>query len=150
MKKDVLWASALLLFGGGGAHADHHLPLAEVFTPGSNLVNDLLFSDIAYRAAYCSAVIEARRPSASGGHLPDFFAWPGYPKAMIEWKYMLWQLGRASKAPPADSVRMQEARNLAEADMVEMAGMERKQSAIFSAYTRMDSAACNDALSWLP
>jgi hypothetical protein len=142
LKKSVI-ASVLLLFCGAGAHADHHLPRAEA-------VYDLLFSDIPYRAAYCSAVIEAHRPSASGGHLPDFFAWPGYPKAMIKWKYMLWQLDRASKAPPADSVRMKEARSLADADMVEMTSIERKQSAIFSAYTRMDSAACNDALSWLP
>jgi len=122
--------------GCGGAYATSSvLELVEL--------NDVLFSDTAYRAAYCSVVIEANRPSASGGHLPDFFAWPGYPKAMIKWKYMLWQLDGASKAPPADSIRIQEARNLAEADM------ERKDSDI-NAYARMVSADCVDASDWLP
>lgn len=142
----LLW----IFFGGGEGHAGHHVPILPLFTPQSDMRSDLLFSDIAFRAAYCSVVLEATRPSTSGGHLPDFFAWPGYPKAIIKWKYALWQLGSASKAPPADSVRMQAARGLAEADMSEMTSMERKPSDTFSASTRMDSAACNDALDWLP
>lgn len=148
MLRKALWASALLILGG--ANADHHLPSSELSTPRSNLATDLLFSDIAYRAAYCSAAIETNRPSASGGHLPDFFAWPGYPKAMIKWKYTLWRLDSASKAPSADSARMQEARGLAEADIAEIASVESEHSAFLTADARMRSAACDDSLSWLP
>lgn len=107
--------------------------------PNSRVDSDL-FSNIAFRSAYCYKVLKVYKPSSSGGHLPDFFAWSRYPKEMIKWKYRLNKLDKASKVRSVDPVKMKTASDLAMNDMNSMEDVSRK---------RFYKADCRGDLAWL-